>query len=68
MALTTNHNKLVTFGTNAFNNVIFGTFANTQEFAPGFPLPFSIQESMLKIMSASSPPTIMERAAQRPER
>jgi hypothetical protein len=38
LALTTNHNKLVTFGTNAFNNVIFGTFANTQEFAPGFPL------------------------------
>jgi TonB-linked SusC/RagA family outer membrane protein len=38
MALTTNHNKLVTFGTNAFNNVIFGTFANTQEFAPGYPL------------------------------
>ena len=38
LALTTNHNKLVTFGTSAFNNVIFGTFANTQEFAPGYPL------------------------------
>jgi len=38
LALTTNHNKLVTFGTSAFSNVIFGTFANTQEFAPGYPL------------------------------
>ena len=38
LALTTNHNKLVTFGTSAFTNVIFGTFANTQEFAPGYPL------------------------------
>lgn len=38
VAVTTNHNKLVTFGTSAFSNVIFGTFANTQEFAPGYPL------------------------------
>jgi TonB-linked SusC/RagA family outer membrane protein len=35
--LSTNHNKLITFGT-GFNNIIFGTFAQNQEFAAGFPL------------------------------
>jgi hypothetical protein len=35
--MSTNHNKLVTFGT-GFNNIIFGTFAQNQEFAAGFPL------------------------------
>lgn len=36
--LSTNHNKLVTFGTNALSPIIFGTFAGAQEFAPGYPL------------------------------
>ena len=35
--MSTNHNKLVTFGT-GFNNIIFGTFAQNQEFAAGYPL------------------------------
>ena len=35
--LSTNHNKLVSFGT-GFNNIVFGTFAQNQEFAAGYPL------------------------------
>ncbi len=35
--LSTNHNKLVTFGT-GFNTITFGTFAQNQEFAAGYPL------------------------------
>jgi len=37
LTLSTNHNKLVTFGT-GFNTITFGTFAVNQEFAAGFPL------------------------------
>src|SRR5438270_10137588 len=37
LTLSTNHNKLVTFGT-GFNTISFGTFAVNQEFAAGFPL------------------------------
>ena len=37
LAISTNHNKLVTFGTN-FNTITFGTFAVNQEFAAGKPL------------------------------
>ena len=37
LTLSTNHNKLVTFGT-GFNEIRFGTFAVNQKFAAGFPL------------------------------
>jgi TonB-linked SusC/RagA family outer membrane protein len=37
LSLSTNHNKLITFGT-GFNTLTFGTFAVNQEFAAGFPL------------------------------
>lgn len=37
LTLSTNHNKLVTFGT-GFNEIRFGTFAVNQKFAAGYPL------------------------------
>jgi hypothetical protein len=37
LSISTNHNKLVTFGTN-FNTLTFGTFAINQEFTAGKPL------------------------------
>jgi hypothetical protein len=37
LTLSTNHNKLITFGT-GFNTITFGTFAVNQEFAAGRPL------------------------------
>ncbi len=36
--LSTNANKLVSWGTSALSNTVFGTFANAQEFAAGYPL------------------------------
>lgn len=35
--LSTNHNKLITFGT-GFSSITFGTFAQNQQFAAGYPL------------------------------
>jgi outer membrane receptor protein involved in Fe transport len=37
VAISTNHNKLVSFGTN-FNTISFGTFAIDQRFQTGYPL------------------------------
>jgi TonB-linked SusC/RagA family outer membrane protein len=36
--LSTNANRLVSWGSSALSNQVFGTFANAQEFAEGFPL------------------------------
>lgn len=38
LALSTNHNKLVTFGNAGVGTQTFGTFANNQQFAAGYPL------------------------------
>ena len=37
LAFSTNHNKLVSFGA-GFNTIVFGTFANTQQFHVGYQL------------------------------
>jgi TonB-linked SusC/RagA family outer membrane protein len=36
--LSTNANRLVSWGSSALSNQVFGTFANAQEFAEGYPL------------------------------